>query len=37
MDNEIKRELWIVSVTTLVAVPLFSALGFVAITGLVGM
>ena len=36
MDHETKRELWIVSVATIVAVPLLSVLGFAAITGLIG-
>jgi len=37
MDNEIKRELWNISVATLSAAPVFGALGFTPVTGLVGM
>jgi hypothetical protein len=37
MDNVTKRELWIISATTLAAVPVLGALGFVAVTGLIGM
>jgi hypothetical protein len=37
MDNETKREIWIISVSALAAVPALGALGFVAVTGLIGM
>lgn len=37
MDNETKRELWIIGATTLAAVPVLGALGFFVVTGLVGM
>jgi hypothetical protein len=37
MDNETKRELWIISVSVLAAVPVLGALGFTAVTGLIGM
>ncbi len=37
MDTETKRELWIISVTTLAAAPVIGALGFAAVTGLLGM
>lgn len=37
MDNETKREIWIISATTLAAVPVLGALGFAAITGLLAM
>ena len=37
MDNVTKRELWIISATTLAAAPVLGALGFVAVTGLIGM
>jgi hypothetical protein len=37
MDNDTKHELWIISLTTLAAVPVLGALGFAAVTGLIGM
>ena len=37
MDNDTKHELWIISVTTLAAGPVLAALGFAAVTGLIGM
>ena len=37
MDNVTKRELWIISASTLAAVPVLGALGFFAVTGLIGM
>ena len=37
MDIEIKRELWNITIAMLRAVPLLGALGFAAVTGLVGM
>ena len=37
MGNEIKRDLWNISVATLAAAPVLGALGFTAVTGLVGM
>jgi hypothetical protein len=37
MDNETKREIWIISVSALAAVPVLGVLGFAAVTGLMGM
>jgi hypothetical protein len=37
MDNETKREIWIISVSALAAVPALGVLGFAAVTGLIGM
>jgi hypothetical protein len=37
MDSETKHELWIISVSALAAVPVLAALGFVAVTSLIGM
>ena len=37
MDIEIKSELWNITVAMLGAVPVLGALGFTAVTGLVGM
>ena len=37
MDEETKHEIWIISLSSLAAVPVVAALGFVAITGLVAL
>jgi hypothetical protein len=37
MDHGIKREFWIVTFATLAAAPVLGALGFAAISGLIGI
>jgi hypothetical protein len=37
VDDQTKHEIWIITATTLAAVPLLAGLGFAAITGLIAM
>ena len=37
MDSATKHEIWIIAAGTMVAVPVAAVLGFVAITGLIGI
>jgi hypothetical protein len=37
VDDQTKHEIWIITATTLAAIPVLAGLGFAAMTGLIAM
>jgi hypothetical protein len=37
VDDQTKHEIWVITMTTLAAIPVMAGLGFVAVTGLLAM
>jgi hypothetical protein len=36
MDNQTKHEIWVLTLSTLAAVPVMAGVGFVVVSGIVG-